>query len=175
MMSFKDLAQKRRSIRTFTEQTISDEQRRQLMTVALMSPTGKNCRAWDFVMVDDTETLKTLSECKEHGAQLIAGAPLAVVVAVDKDASETWVEDASVAATMLMLQAEDMGLGSCWVEVAGRQKADGTEAEDVVRQTLGIPENYGVLAIVAVGYKAQERNLQNEDKLLWNKVHVNKW
>lgn len=174
-MSFKELAQKRRSIRTFTEQPVSEEQRRQLMTVALMSPTGKNCRAWDFVLVDNKQMLQTLSESKVNGAQLVAGAPLAVVIAVDKEASETWVEDASVAATMLMLQAEDMGLGSCWVEIAGRQKADGTMAEEVVRHALGIPDRYGVLAVVAIGYKAQERNLQNEDKLLWDRVHVNRW
>ena len=104
-MTFKDLAKKRRSIRTFTEQPVTEEQRKQLMTVALMSPTGKNCRAWEFVIVDDREKLQLLSECKASGAQLIAGAPLAVIVAVDKEKSETWVEDASIACTMLMLQA----------------------------------------------------------------------
>ena len=174
-MTFKDLVQKRRSIRTFTEQTISDEQRKQLLSVALMAPTGKNCRAWEFVVVDDKEKLKILSESKANGAQLIAGAPLAIIVAVDKEKSETWVEDASVACTMLMLQAEDMGLGSCWVEMAGRSREDGTMAEDIIRKTFAIPEHIGVLAVVAVGYKQQERNPQNEDKLLWEKVHTNKW
>ncbi|MBR3115283.1 MAG: nitroreductase family protein [Bacteroidaceae bacterium] len=174
-MTFKDLAKKRRSIRTFTEQPVSGEQRKQLMTVALMSPTGKNCRAWEFVIVDDKDKLQILSECKASGAQLIAGAPLAIIVAVDKEKSETWVEDASVACTMLMLQAEDMGLGSCWVEIMNRKREDGTLAEDIIRETFGIPEQMGVLAVVAVGYKAQERNLQNEDKLLWEKVHLNRW
>ena len=174
-MTFKELAQKRRSIRTFTEQPITEEQRKQLMTVALMAPTGKNCRAWEFILVDDKEKLQILSESKASGAQLIAGAPLAIIVAVDKEASETWVEDASVACTMLMLQAEDMGLGSCWVEMVGRAREDGTPAEVIIRDAFGIPERMGVLAVVAVGYKAQERNLQNEDKLLWEKVHVNKW
>ncbi|MBP5361266.1 MAG: nitroreductase family protein [Bacteroidaceae bacterium] len=174
-MSFKELAQKRRSIRTFTEQPVTEEQRKQLMTVALMAPTGKNCRAWEFILVDDKAKLQLLSESKAQGAQLIAGAPLAVIVTVDKEASETWVEDASVACTMLMLQAEDMGLGSCWVEIMNRSREDGTMAEDIIREAFGIPEQYGVLAVVAVGYKAQERKPQNEDKLLWEKVHVNKW
>lgn len=174
-MSFKDLAQKRRSIRTFTEQPVTEEQRRQLMTVALMSPTGKNCRAWDFILVDDKDKLQLLSESKASGAQLIAGAPLAVIVTVDKEASETWVEDASIACTMLMLQAEDMGLGSCWVEMKDRTREDGIRAEDIIREAFGIPGRMGVLAVVAIGYRQQERNLQNEDKLLWQKVHVNQW
>ena len=80
-----------------------------------------------------------------------------------------------MACTMLMLQAEDMGLGSCWVEIMNRKREDGTLAEDIIRETFGIPEQMGVLAVVAVGYKAQERNLQNEDKLLWEKVHLNRW
>ena len=70
-MTFKDLAKKRRSIRTFTEQPVSGEQRKQLMTVALMSPTGKNCRAWEFVIVDDKDKLQILSECKDGDRVLI--------------------------------------------------------------------------------------------------------
>lgn len=174
-MSFKELAQRRRSIRSFTEEPITEAERRELMTPVLMSPTAKCCRAWDFVLVDNKDDLQLLSESKVSGAQLIKGAALAVIVAVNKEKSEAWVEDGSVAATMLMLQAEDMGLGSCWVEMRDRHQADGTPSEDIIRNAFNIPERYGVLCVVAIGHKAQERKLQNEDKLLWSQVHTGKF
>lgn len=174
-MTFKELAQRRRSIRSFTEEPITEAQRRELMTPVLMSPTSKNCRAWDFVLVDDKDSLIKLSESKVAGAGLIKGAALAVIVSVDKDKSEAWVEDGSVAATILMLQAEEMGLGSCWVEIRGRKREDGTPSEEYIRQLFGIPQNHGVLCVVAIGHKASERKLQNEDKLLWDKVHTAKY
>lgn len=174
-MTFKDLAQRRRSIRSFTDEPITEPERRALMTPVLMSPTAKCCRAWDFILVDNKDDLQFLSESKESGAQLIKGAALAVIVAVDKEKSEAWVEDGSVAATMMMLQAEDMGLGSCWVEIRDRKKADGTPSEDIIRNRFNIPERYGVLCVVAIGHKAQERKLQNEDKLLWEQVHTGKF
>lgn len=174
-MTFKELSQKRRSIRTFTTQPIDEEMRKQLLVPALMSPTSKSARAWEFVVVDDKDKLQALSTSKKMGAQFVSGAPLAVVVCVDKEASEAWVEDASVASTMLLLQAEDLGLGSCWAQIRERKHEDGTDAEEVVRHILGIPEKYGVLSIIAVGYKEKERKLQDEEKLLWAKVHTNQF
>lgn len=174
-MSFKELAQKRRSIRSFTEQEISEELRKQLLVPALMAPTSKSARAWEFIVVDDKEKLQLLSTSKKLGAQFIAGAPLAIIVCVDKEASEAWIEDASVASTMLMLQAEDLGLGSCWAQIRERKHEDGTDAECVIRNAFGIPEKYGVLSVIGIGYKEKERKLQDEDKLLWDKVHLNKF
>lgn len=174
-MTFKDLAQRRRSIRSFTDEPITEAERKVLMTPVLMSPTAKCCRAWDFILVDDKNDLQLLSESKVSGAQLIKGAPLAVIIAVDKEKSEAWVEDGSVAATIMMLQAEDMGLGSCWVEIRDRKREDGTPSEDFIRQAFNIPQSKGVLCVVAIGHKAQERKLQNEDKLLWECVHTGKY
>ena len=96
-----------------------------------------------------------------------------VVVAADTTRTEAWVEDASVAATMLLLQAEDMGLGACWVQVNGRTQADGTPSADIVRDILSLPAECAPLAIVAVGHKAAERKPQNDEKLLWEKIHLN--
>lgn len=172
-MTFKELAQKRRSIRTFTDQPISDELRKQLLIPALMAPTSKSARAWQFILVDDKAKLHLLSESKKMGAQFVANAPLAIIVAVDKEGSEAWIEDASVASTMLMLQAEDLGLGSCWVQMRERKNAEGVDAEHVIRNAFGIPENYGILSVIAIGYKEKERKLQDEEKLLWDRVHVN--
>lgn len=90
------------------------------MKAALMAPTSKRSNAWQFIVVDDKETLKKLSFCKEQASQFIADAALAVVVTADPLASDVWIEDASIASIYLQLQAEDMGLGSCWVQLRER-------------------------------------------------------
>ena len=175
MDSFSDLILRRRSMRKFTEQALRQDEVVALLRAALMAPTSKGTRAWQFVVVDDKETLVRLSQCKDKGAELIAGAPLAVVVLGDPAVSDVWIEDTSVATTYLLLQAEDLGLGACWVQVRNRSMADGKPAEEMVRSILGIPEHLRVLSIVAVGHKGMERKPFNEDNLQWEKVHINAW
>jgi nitroreductase len=75
----------------------------------------------------------------------------------------------------MQYQAEDLGLGTCWIQMRGRGLSDGTTADMVIRGVLNIPENLNVLCVLAVGYKADERKPQNEDKLKWENVHVDKY
>lgn len=172
MESLHQLLVERRSIRRYKDQPLSADEVKTILEAALLSPTGKNCRAWHFVAVDDKEMLLRLSECKSAGAGPVAGCALAVAVAVDVTASETWVEDASIAASNMMLQARDLGIGSCWIEVNGRLSADGTPTEDIVSELLGLPEQIQPLCIVTFGYPEEERKPQNTDKLLWERVHL---
>lgn len=175
MEKFSELIKIRRSMRKFTEEELTQDEVVALLRAALMSPSSKGTRAWEFVVVDDKDLLQQLSQCKDKGAELIAGAPLAVAVLGDPAVSDVWIEDTSVATTMLLLQAEDLGLGACWVQVRNRYMADGKPAEERVRAMLNIPEHLRVLSVVAVGHKGMERKPFNEDKLLWEKVHVNSY
>lgn len=172
MESLHNLLVERRSIRHYTDQPLTPDEVKTILEAALLSPTGKNCRAWHFIAVDDKVMLQKLSECKASGAGPVAKCALAVCVAVDVTASETWVEDASIAATDMMLQARDLGIGSCWIEVNGRLSADGTPAEDIVSELLGLPEQIQPLCIVTFGYPDEERKPQNTEKLLWERVHL---
>lgn len=174
-MDFKELIRLRRSCRTFTEQQLSEDQVCALMRAALMSPSSHRTNGWQFVLVDEREKLHALSVCKANGSGLIDGAPLAIVVCADSAVSDVWIEDASIATLMIQLQAEELGLGSCWVQVRRRQTIDGRNSDDVVRDILGIPATMEVLSIVAVGYKAVERKPFNEEHLQWEKVHLNQW
>ncbi len=173
MEQFSDLIRIRRSMRKFTEQQLDKDQVVTLLRAALMSPSSKGVRPWEFVIVDEPELLVKLSACKDKGGELLAGAPLAVVVLADPAVSDVWVEDASVATTMMLLQAEDMGLGACWVQIRNRSMADGKPAEEMVRGALGIPEHLRVLSIVAVGHKGMERKPFDESRLQWEKIHFN--
>lgn len=171
MDSFARLISVRRSIRRFTPDRVADGDIELLMRAALMAPSGKGLHSYEFVVVTDSAMLGQLAAVKDAGGEFLAGAPLAVVVAGDPAVSDTWMEDCSLAAAHLMLQAEDLGLGSCWVQVRGRSDSAGHDAEDNVRQLLNIPSDRRVLCMVAIGYKGMERKPQNEDKLKWERVH----
>ena len=142
---------------------------------ALMSPTSKRSNSWQFIAVDDKEILKQLAHCKEQASSFIADAALAIVVIADPLASDVWIEDASIASILIQLQAEDLGLGSCWVQVRERQAANGMPSDEFVREVLDIPLQLQVLSIIAIGHKGMERKPFNEDHLQWEKIHINKF
>ena len=175
MEKFSELVRLRRSMRKFTDEPLTAEEVETLMRAALMSPSSKGKHAWHFILVDDKAMLAQLSQCKAQGADFLAGAPLAVVVVGDPQESDVWIEDASVASAVLLYQAEDMGLGACWIQVRERYTAEGIPAEEIVRTLLGIPEELRVLSIVAVGHKGMERKPFNEERLLWERTHVDFW
>lgn len=162
-------------MRKFTDEELTQEQVELLLRAALMSPSSHRSTGWEFIAVDDKQTLAQLAESKDSGAAFVAEAPLAIVVAANPEVSDAWVEDASIAALMIQLQAEDLGLGSCWAHMHNRHAADGTPANDVIHELLGLPENLQVLCVIAVGHKGMERKPFNEEHLQWEKVHINKW
>lgn len=175
MESFSELIKARRSMRKFTDEELTQEQVVALMKAALMAPTSKRCNAWQFIVVDDKEKLKELSYCKEQASQFIADAALAVVVTADPLASDVWIEDASIASIYLQLQAEDMGLGSCWVQVRERNSASGISSNEYVHNVLDIPLPLQVLSIIAIGHKGMERKPFDEEHLQWEKIHLNQY
>lgn len=173
MENFAELIKCRRSMRKFTAEELSQEQVVGLLRAALMSPTSKRSNSWQFVVVDDKEMLDRLSRCKESGASFLREAALAIVVLADPLLSDVWIEDASVASIIIQLQAEDMGLGSCWVQIRERFTADGIPAADYVRELLDIPLQLQVLSVIAIGHKGMERKPFDESRLQWEKVHIN--
>lgn len=175
MENFADLIKKRRSIRRFTSEELSQDEVVALLRAALMSPSSKRANDWQFIVVDDKETLARLAQCKEHGSEWMAGAPLAIVVLGDPLLSDVWIENASIASLMIQLQAEDLGLGSCWVQIRERYAADGTPSDELVREILDIPLQLQVLSIIAVGHKAVERKPFDEAGLQWEKIHINSY
>ena len=174
-MDFYDLVAKRRSHRTFAEGDLDSEQVQAILRAALMSPTSRNNRQWQFIVVDDRVDLQKLSDAKEQGASFVRDAALAVVVVGCPDRNDCWVEDGSIAAYAMQLQAEDLNLASCWVQIRGRRLSDGTKASDVVRGILGIPEDHEVLCIIAFGKKQKSVPPHDEDSLLWENVHLDKF
>ena len=174
-MEFKDLVQMRRSHRKFTAQEVDGDDVRLILRAALMAPTSKGQRGWQFVVVDDRMDLEKLADAKDMGGAFLKDAALAVVVLGDPMQNDCWVEDGAIAAYSMLLQAEELGLGACWVQMRGRGLSDGAAADTVIRGILDVPENLNCLCVVAIGHKADERRAQNEDRLKWENVHLNRF
>lgn len=175
MEKFSALIANRRSMRKFTEEKLTDEQKRTILRAALISPTAKNNRGWEFVAVDDTAVLKTLSQCRAMGSGFLAECAFAVVVLGDPSKSDCWIEDCSIAAIDMQLQAEDLGLGACWCHMRGRASAEGKPTRQTIAELFGVPQQYEPLCIIGFGYKNMERKPYDDDKIEWGKVHWGKF
>lgn len=175
MENFSELIKNRRSMRKFTEEELSQEEVVALLKSGLMAPTSKRSNGWQFIAVDDKELLRKLAHCKEQGATFIADAALAIVVMADPLASDVWIEDASIASILIQLQAEDLGLGSCWVQIRERFAATGMPADEYIRGLFDIPLQLQVVSVIAIGHKGMERKPFDEAHLQWEKIHINKF
>lgn len=170
-MDFKNLVQQRRSHRKFSDTAVSAEELHLILRAALMAPTAMNRRAWHFYVTRDRRLLNQLAEAKKSGALMLKEASVAVAIACDPEEDGCWIEDCSIAAINMQYQAEELGLGSCWVEMRDHTRADGKPAEEAVREILGIREQR-VLCIVAIGHAADKKDAADEDKLKWNAVEM---
>lgn len=175
METLHELLLKRRSIRRYTDEPVSAEDVKLIFEAGLLAPTSKSSRSWQFVAVEDPDMLSRLAQCKPMGAAPVERCKLAIVVLGSPELSDPWIEDASIAAAYMQLQAEDLGLGSCWIQVRGRFTADDIPSEEYVQQLLGIPETLSVLCILTFGHKNEERKSVDPSKLLWEKVHIGQW
>ena len=169
-MTLTDIMLKRRSTRRFTDEKVTRDELEKILQAALLAPTSRNRKPCNFMVVERRETLEELSQCKNHGAELIKGAALAIVVLADTMITDTWSEDSSIALTFMHLMATELGLGSCWVQVHMRKK-DGVYAEEVVRDILKVDSHYRIAGILAIGHSddiPQPHTLEDIDK---SKIH----
>jgi len=173
--NFFELLKSRRSIRKYLPKAVEAEKIKKITTAVLMSPASKRANPWEFIVVQDRETLGKMAQCRPHGSKLLENAPLGIVVIADTTKSDVWIEDASIAALVIQLQAQDLGLGSCWVQVRAREKEEGVSAEDYIRQLLDIPTHYAVLNVVSIGYPDEDRKPYDEEKLAYAKIHTEKY
>ena len=174
-MHFSELISQRRSCRHYDEGDILPDEVQSILMAALLAPTSMNRRAWHFVVVEDKAMLEKLADSKEQGSSFVKDAALAVVVTGNPNDNDCWIEDGSIAATFMQLQAEELGLGTCWVQIRGRRISDGTLSSDIVKGILDIPEDMQVLCIVAIGKKQRPLPSHADDELLWEKVHIDKY
>jgi nitroreductase len=170
-----ELLRKRRSIRKFTSDIIAPELIETLIEAALRSPSSRGINPWEFILVDDPETLLNLSKAKQHGSEFLKNAPLGIVICADSTKSDVWIEDCSIAAIIIQLTALSLGLGSCWAQIRNRQHDSDKSAETFVQELLGLPDQIKVESILGIGHPAEKKSPVSADKLQPNRVKYNLW
>jgi nitroreductase len=167
-----DLLMKRRSIRKFMVQNVTEEQVNQVLQAALLSPTSRGLQSWEFIVVRDKKMLQQFGNCRQPKQGVLPEASVAIVVLGNPDVIDVWVEDGSIALSNMWLEATDMGLGCCWVQIRNRlSNQNDMPSGDYIKQLLHIPEPYQVLAVLALGYPAEKKQPLSLEQLPYNKIH----
>lgn len=161
----------RRSVRQYTDEPIPEEKLNAILYAGLAAASSKNRRPWEFVVVRDRAMLDALGGCRPGASNLLSKCQAAIVVCADAEAVDVWVEDCGSAMTQMHLMADAIGVGSCWLQVRLRKAADGRDTADVVREALGIPAKYGVMAMLTLGMPESHPAAHTVDKLLLEKIH----
>lgn len=170
-----ELLKNRRSIRKYTSKLVEKEKIDLVLQAALLSPSSKKKQPWEFLLITERDIITKLAYSKEAGAAFAKEAPVVILVMADETRSDVWVEDASIASTLIHLQAHSLGLGSCWIQLRNRSFDQTKSTEAYIREVLSIPENIKIEAMISIGYPAEEKEAYSEKDLRWDKVFVNQY
>jgi len=167
-----DILRKRRSIRRYKDTEISPEVIEQLKEAVLRSPSSRGINPWRFVFVTNRDLLDRLSQAKRDGSSFLKDARLGVVVCADQTASDTWIEDCSIASIILQLTGQSLDLGSCWIQIRNRVHGSGRPSEEYVRDLLGLSEKMKVESIISFGYPDEDKEPLSLQELEFPKIQM---
>jgi len=140
----------RRSVRAYDARPVPEEVLNRVLEAGRLAPSAMNYQPWHFVVVRNAEKRKTLSDGRY--AKFLTQSPVVIVGLGDKKSSPEWhVVDTTIALQQMALAATEEGLGTCWI---------GSFYEDRVKEALGVPDRYEVVAMLAVGYPKDNADLR---------------
>ena len=151
-MTISEAIRARRSIRKYKPGApIQDAQIEKLLEAAMMAPSAGNGRPWEFIVVKDREVLNGIMEVHTH-SKMLNSASLCIVVCGLPDASplakEYFPQDCAAATQNILLQALELGLGTCWCgvypipdRVSGLQRLLNVSSIPFCLVAVGIPDD----------------------------------
>ncbi len=154
----------RKSVRSFTDKKVGEEDLEQLVRAGMAAPTGKNLQPWVFYVITNKQILEHLGD-ELPTAQMLGSVYSAIMVCGDISKADTttymnyWVMDCSAASENILLAAESMGLGACWTAVFPYDGRIST-----IRKFIKLPDNHIPLNIIPVGYPTGEESPKDKWK-----------
>ena len=142
----------RRSVRAYKAVEVEEEKLKKILEAARLSPSASNQQSWKFIVVRNRETKKKLARAA-FGQSFIGEAPVVMVAcgteskAVMACGQPTHSVDVSIACAFMILQAYELGLGTCWI---------GAFEEGEVKKILEIPKSVRVVAMIPLGYPDED-------------------
>jgi len=175
-MEFKEVLEKRRSIRKFKSTEIPDEKIREILQLAQLAPSAGNVQAYKIKIIKNNEDRKKLPEAtfSSQGSrqEWIAGAPAVLIICADMDESEKRfgergknlyaIQDATIFTAYVQLAIVSKGLACGWL---------GNFKEEDLRSLLNLPENLKIIAVIPFGYSdggPEPRTRKKLDDILLN-------
>ena len=159
----------RRSVRTWTDEPVTSEERKTIMEAAMNAPSAADARPWHFVTVDDRKVINQFTEL--GGTEMLSDSTYLVMICGDQSKEiypGFWPQDCSCAAQNMQLAAHDIGLGCVWIAIYPLE-----ERVQKCREVLKIPDEITPFALLAMGVPDEER--PSEVRYDSNRVHQNKW
>lgn len=149
-MAFNDLITSRYSERHFDSTPIEPEKLQKILEAGRIAPTARNLQPQRILVVQSPEGLEKMDRC----TRCRFGAPVVLVLAYDMniasynpDVVDFGVVDTSIVATHMMLQAQELGIHSCWVGLIDPPE---------LRRQFQIPRNLRIISVMPLGYPSAE-------------------
>ena len=180
-MSFMDLIQKRRSVRRYADQPIAKEDILKCLEAARLAPSACNSQPWHFIVIDEPGLRKRVADRIFSGIysmnKFAQEAPVLVAVVSEKSRllasiggqvrdTRYRLVDLGIASEHLILQAEELGIGSCWI---------GWFDEKALKKELKIPHDKKIDIVIALGYAAEDKIVPKIRKSLEEISSFNKY
>ncbi len=158
LKSFTDLVHFRRSIRKYQNKSVEREKIIQCVEAARMAPSAENVQPWRFIILDDPNLIKEFSAQAFSGVysptRFASKAPVIIVILAKLDILANrigkqiqgihfYLIDIGIAGEHFVLQAQELGLGTCWIGWFNIRK---------VRKFFKISRNYKIVSLISMGY-----------------------
>ena len=170
-MNVSEAIRLKRAVRKFQDTPLPADVIQSILNAGRRSQSSKNNQAWQFIAIQDKETLKALSQCGEWAGH-IAGAALCVAILTPEPTEKfQTMFDAGQAAAFMQLAAWELGIGSCPASIYNFELA---------RQILTFPPEWHLRIALSFGYPADEGKLsappqKGGRRLLDEVVHWDRW
>ncbi len=148
-----DIIFRRRSIRKYTNQEVSEDLITSLLQAAMSAPSAANQQPWHFLVIRNRDILNELAQI-HSGFHNLKGSPLAILVCGEPEAAKLefyWEQDCSAATQNILLAATALGLGAVWQGINPKGGSD----SDAIRSIVKLPEYLKPFSLIAIGYPAE--------------------
>lgn len=162
----------RRSVRKYKNIKVETEKINKLLKAAMQAPSAGNQQPWEFLIIEDKETLNKISHYSPY-ASFLNKSPLAFILLGNKKRMkfpENWEQDMSAATENILLEATFLELGSVWLGVA-----PSIERINFIRDFFSLEDYLIPFSIVSIGYPEDETANKFIDRFDMQRIHYEKY
>jgi nitroreductase len=173
---FQELVRGRRSVRRYLDQPVERDALLTCLEAARLAPSAENVQPWRFLVIDDPDIKERFSDVVFSGiyrvSRFAAKAPVLILILARPDLLADrigkpfrnisfYLIDVGIAGGHIALQAEELGLGTCWIGWFNERRA---------RKFFRVPRKYKIVCLMTLGHyekRPRERSRKSLDDIVW--------